>query len=81
MSVSNNELCNLAYEGKTALFTMRREASPDLIQLKDNSGRTALHWAAAARQVDIVLVISRNLLCRSFFLHLGLIMYHFIYQL
>ena len=53
MSVSNNELCNLAYEGKTALFTMRREASPDLIQLKDNSGRTPLHWAAAARQVDI----------------------------
>ena len=54
MNISNNELCNLAYEGKTALFTIRREAEPNLMERVDSSGRTPLHWACAARQIDIV---------------------------
>merc|ERR1712168_672068 len=54
MSVSNNELCNLAYEGKTALFMIRKDEEPNLLNRVDSSGRTPLHWACASRQIDIV---------------------------
>ena len=67
--VSNLEAANLAYGGHQAVLKLRLEGmsfiicveitppfleSPKEIDMVDNGGRTALHWACTSAQVDIV---------------------------
>jgi len=58
--VSNLELCNLAYGGHEAVVKLRLESEAGLVDKKDISGRTALHWACVSKQFDIVKGFNLN---------------------
>ncbi|KAL7979974.1 hypothetical protein Chor_004443 [Crotalus horridus] len=53
-SVSNVELCNLAYAGLLEEVKERLAANRSLATRADQDNRTALHWACSAGHSDVV---------------------------
>uniref|UniRef100_A0A670K1E1 26S proteasome non-ATPase regulatory subunit 10 n=2 Tax=Podarcis muralis TaxID=64176 RepID=A0A670K1E1_PODMU len=53
-SVSNVEVCNLAYTGRLEELKERLSANRSLAERADQDNRTALHWACSAGHADIV---------------------------
>lgn len=61
MSHSNLQLCQLAYDGNIGHIQKLLAENNDLLHKRDQDGRTALHWAASAGNVDITkLLLSHN---------------------
>lgn len=54
VSVSDLEVCNLAYGGNLEELRGRLEEDPDLIRRRDSNERTALHWACSSGQKEVV---------------------------
>ena len=54
MSVSDVELCNIAYEGKLSLVKKTVQENEGLVRQKDKNQRTALHWACSSGQHGVV---------------------------
>lgn len=48
--VSNDEICNFAYNGQQALLQCRISEKPQFVNVKDQIDRTPLHWATSAGQ-------------------------------
>ncbi|ROL47301.1 26S proteasome non-ATPase regulatory subunit 10 [Anabarilius grahami] len=53
-SVSNVEICNLAYTGELEELKKCVLSDSSLVTKTDQDSRTALHWACSAGHVDIV---------------------------
>lgn len=54
MSVSDVELCNLAYEGKLSLVKKVVQENEEEVLKKDKNQRTAVHWACSSGQHAVV---------------------------
>ena len=54
MSVSDVELCNLAYEGKLSLVKKVVQENEGEVLKKDKNQRTAVHWACSSGQHAVV---------------------------
>ncbi|KAM7541439.1 hypothetical protein Aperf_G00000032655 [Anoplocephala perfoliata] len=52
--MSDLEVCNLARNGKVTELLNLINSDPNMIALKDSSGRTVLHWAACGGHVELV---------------------------
>ena len=60
-SVSEVDICNLAYEGRLELVRASLEKNPEAIKTQDSSKRSALHWACSSGKDDVVnLLVSKG---------------------
>lgn len=57
--VSDVEVCCWAYEGETGRLRSALEDNAKLLTKKDSHERTALHWACASGQTEIVKILLR----------------------
>ncbi|XP_071796931.1 uncharacterized protein [Asterias amurensis] len=55
--MSDLEICRLAYEGDLRALTEQVEADKSIINKLDKSERTALHWAASGKRINVVRYI------------------------
>uniref|UniRef100_A0A3B5LV18 Uncharacterized protein n=1 Tax=Xiphophorus couchianus TaxID=32473 RepID=A0A3B5LV18_9TELE len=53
-SVSNVEVCNLAFSGQFDKLKQSMLSDKTLVRKTDQDGRTALHWACSAGHTNIV---------------------------
>ncbi len=61
MAVSNVDVCVWAYEGRLQLLKSALEENLDKVIMKrDNSERTALHWACSSGKTDVVGFLITN---------------------
>ena len=61
MAVSEVDICNYAYEGRTELLRQSLEKLPSAVNERDSSRRSALHWASSSGREDITtLLISKG---------------------
>ncbi|CAD5115172.1 DgyrCDS4169 [Dimorphilus gyrociliatus] len=60
ITMSDLQICSLAYEGKTQLFQQILNENPQLAVKKDQSGRTALHWACSGGHHRIAEILINN---------------------
>ena len=55
--VSEVQVCCWAYEGHAGLLRSALEENAKLLQRRDSHQRTALHWACASGQTEIVQML------------------------
>ena len=61
MAVSNVDVCVWAYEGKLQLLKAAVEENINkVVEKRDSSERTALHWACSSGKADIVSFLLTN---------------------